>query len=63
MSVMVNAPVTLPEVCGVKLMLTEQLAPPARLPVQVLVITAKGWLAAMPLMPSAAPPVLVTVIV
>lgn len=59
---MVNAPVTLLEVCGVKLMLTEQLAPPARL-LQVLVIIAKGWLAAMLLMSSVAPPVLVTVIV
>ena len=63
MSVMVNAPVTVAEVCGAKLMLTEQLAPPARLPEQVLVMISKGRLAAMLLMPSAAPPVLVTVTV
>ena len=62
LSVMVNAPVTLLVVCGVKLMLTEQLAPAARVPVQVLVIISKGRLAAMLLIPSATPPVLVTVI-
>jgi len=42
LSVMVNAPVTVLFVCGVKLMLTEQLAPAARLPTQVLVMISKG---------------------
>ena len=62
MSVMVNAPVTLLFVCGVKLILTEQLAPPVRL-TQVLVVIANGWLAAMLVIFSVAPPVFVTVIV
>ena len=42
LSVIENAPVTVLEVCGVKLMLTEQLAPAARVPVQVLVMISKG---------------------
>src|SRR5438270_9123469 len=59
-SVMVSVPVRAPDCDGVKLTLTVQLAPAARLAEQLLV-SAKSPFAAIPLIVSAEPPLLVTV--
>src|SRR5256885_4622100 len=59
-SVIVSVPVRAPDCDGVKVALTVQLAPAPRLAGQLLV-SAKSPFAAIPLMVSAEPPLLVTV--
>lgn len=62
LSVIVNVPVTLALLCGVKAMVIVQLAPPASGgPLQLLLYTTNGRVAATLLISKAAPPVLVTV--